>query len=416
MAGSSKWARRTAAWVIGGVAGFAFLVSAACNYRYGLSQGTDELFLWSITTRQIKAYGYLAVDVAAAVLPIGVVLLFRARLLGQALIVGALAGFLAALAFFNTVGFMGMERDSAMAHRAKDAGGYQALADQKSRLERERGWVPQARPSDVVAAMLSEKERDALYTRSKRCEDITKTDSRTFCDGYRALQTELASAGTLARIDRDIATVQNQIKATRPVVASDALAGTANEFFGVEENRTNRYKPLFDATALFLLATFGFAIAEGVAASGAVQPLPATVPAIEVVQPPSLQLPTIPVIPDPCDPAPVEEIAPPPEKPKETATGQASDKAGQLPAKSTPEDWVARWAWQMHPGVYQFEALKEDYVRYAKLRKVKAIRLHQLGTVLVNLGYQKVRENAKSGTGKRVAFRFPNEQIVRKRG
>lgn len=379
----------------------ALAVTAAGNYAYGLSQGTNDPFLFSVTTKQISAYACLVADVAAPGLAVATVTFLRAKQSGQALGAAVLCIIATVFAFSNTLGFLGMERASAEAIRKHGAGGYGALEDDIARLKRERSWVPQARPADVVLAMIAEKELDGLYSRSKQCSDITKPDSREFCSALQGLKTEAANAGTYARLTKRIDEAQSRLNGTPPVVSTDFLAVSANTMFGVTEATVGTWQPFAKASVLCLLAVFCFAIADGVLACGPVQPASSNQSVITVASPPQVQAtPLSPAVPCPEnkeDDAPYLEV----EKPLRTAVGQALDGPGHnvtafLPKPVSAEEGVARWARQMEAGSYSFDELKPLYEAYQKRWQFPKIRVHQLGTYLKRLGY-----DVSSPTGKR---------------
>jgi hypothetical protein len=398
----TKWARYFTAGVIIVAGAGAFAVTAAGNYAYGLSQGTNDPFLFSITTKHVSAYGSLVADIAAVGFATALPGLCRDRSWFMALGALVLCIIATVFAFSNTVGFLGMERASAEAIRKHGAGGYDALKEQIALLTMQRNLVPQARPSDVVAADIAEKEMNDLFKRSKQCTDATLDDSKKFCGDLQKLRTEAAAAGRYAMLNRDIVAAQARLDGTAPVVSTDFLAASANTMFGVTEDVVGTWQPFAKATVLCLLAVFCFAVADGVLACGTVQPSSSNQPVITVASPTEVQVtPLSPAVPCPEnkeEDAPYIEV----EKPLRTAVGQALDGPGHnvtafLPKPVSAEEGVARWARQMEAGSYSFDELKPLYEAYQKRWGFPKIRVHQLGTYLKGLGYDVSRPTGKRG-------------------
>ncbi len=410
----SAWARYLTAGAIMLAGAGAFAVTAAGNYAYGLTQGTDEPFLWVFTNRQMSAYGCLVADIAALGLATSLPSLCRAKSWPLALCAAVLCIVATVFAFSNTLGFLGMERASAEAVRKHGAGGYGALAEDLAKLRRERGWVPKHNQADVVLAHISEKEASPLYTSSRQCTWITKPESRALCDDIKALRTEAATAGTAARMDRDIQAMQAQLNGAQPVVSVDFLATYAGNTLGITEDAIGTWQPFAKALVICLLAVFCFAIADGVLASGSVQAATETLPVIHAESPPKVPAVSLHIQADPI-PDKIEDACYEEEKPLQIAIGQAPDGPGRnvialLTKPITAQDWVSRWAKQMRAGTHAFADLKGEYEAFVKYEEqvkrcpIPKIRTHQLASHLKQLGYSVTADATKKG---KVYVEFP---------
>ncbi len=397
-----KWAIYPAAGFIIAASGLAILVSAACNFAYGLTQGTDTVFLLGITTRQLNSFGFLALDLGVVgfwgVLP----WLLRNKFWLASFLIGLLAAPLTFVAFTNTMGFLGMEKASAEAHRSHDAGGYAALQAEVVRAKDALDWVKKARDAAVIGADISAREQREEFTRTKGCRDITRDDSRKFCDELADLRTEQSKAGTRDRLTIELRTAEAKLSAAKPVVSSDSLAVAAHDLFGFREDNTIRYKPFVGALALCLLATFGLAAAEAVLASGSVQASPSAPVAAEAPRPAAIHLPmplpALEGLPEGEDDIPTGPVIKPqdnerkPSRPKETAAGQQIDAPAQ--PDDQPDEFetaVAQFAWGLKDGEYEIADLRARFKSHAADRGIAIARINQVGTLMEKLGYPKAR-------------------------
>ena len=376
----------------------AFAVTAAGNYAYGLTQGTDAPFLFALSTRQVSAYACLAADIAAAGLAIAVVMFARERRWPAVFFAGVLCAVATVFAFSNTLGFLGMERSSAELLRKHGAGGYDGLAEDLARLRRERSWVPKHNAPDLVLAQVSEKEASPLYVRSRQCSWITTPESRILCDEIKALRTEAAAAGTAARMDREIAELQTRMNGTPPVVGSDFLASTLLRQFSIAEDATGVWQPFAKAAVLCFLSIFCFPFAEAVAPAR--RKLSRSVPVVTVVAPPEQEAVPPATVLTPAEPrkdAPYIQVA----KTAETPAVQALDSPGRnvqalLARPVTPVQGVKDWAEQMDAGEHLFADATAAYSAYCKRRNITPVRLQQLGTTLRDLGYAVKKHKGKT--------------------
>jgi hypothetical protein len=385
-------------------AGVAFAITATCSYAYGVAQGSDAVVLGLVSKRTLTGLWYATIDFALALSALGVYRFCRKRQFVVAF--GALVACLVCLPFacMNAVGYLGGEMVSASVHRSHDAGSYAALEAEVVRIRSEMGWIPDARPPGVVAADIAEKEASEAFgpTRTKGCTDVTRDDSRKFCDEYRKLQTELARAGERVRASEKLKTAENRLSDARPVVAGNPLYGRLAGAIGITEADTGFYIAAFLALAGLFIATSFPVLAEASAPDrpAPVQIAPSAPVAAEAPRPAIVLAPIS--APDLQEALKAEErmqiaevrTEPEPEKtpstPPETAVGQASDSLDPF------EMAVAQWAWTLPVGDYEVADLKARFKKGPVAeRGLPVARINQIGTILESLGYPKVRPNVK---------------------
>lgn len=388
----------------------ALAASAAGNYTYGLSQGTDEvknLLVVSTTSSQLWGLAGVAFEIGAAFFPMATGWAVRRRNYAMALLGGALSAICIFLVFTATLGFLAMERGSASANVSHSQAGYAMLEDRIASLKKQRAMVPDHRAPAVVAARISTIESDTLlWKRSKNCTDVTLADSRAMCTEYRGLQSERAASDRAAELDDKIERARQELLTTKKVANIDGLAEFAETVFGVSQESTNKTRLLVFATGIILLGAFGLTFVDFILLSGPVRAASRTeIPAVQglsVVAPvnvPSLQIAAPePVLPDldACEQAPDSKVTVLKQRP-------VTDKQG-----------VEEWARQMPDGSYLFEDLKAQYLTYCGKRKFKQEQIYKvqkLGTLLTEMGHTSRKLSSQGG---KKAFQFPRVEKARK--
>ncbi len=413
----SEWLMSTGYWMGAGVA---FAITATCSYAYGVSQGSEMIVLGLVSKKTLTGLWYATIDFALAWSALGLYRFVRKKRYGAAF--GALVSCAVCLPFacMNAVGFLGGEMANASVHRNHDADNYAALEADVARIRQEMGWIPEARPPAVVAADIAEKEASDAFgpTRTKGCTDITRDDSRKFCDDYRRLQTELARAGERVRASEKLRTAESRLAEARPVVAGNPLYGRLTGTIGSTEADTSFYISAFLALAGLFVATVFPVLAE---ASSPVQDAPRKPVAAEEPRP-AIVLPPIPspaltealeaeerlqITAQPETPKAIPEAPKTPSEPKQTATGQGSDTLDPF------EKAVAHWAWTLPVGDYEVADLKARFKPVAADKGLPTARMNQIGTILEGMGYQKARVTTK---GKKVTVIRVQKRLAARAG
>jgi hypothetical protein len=82
--------------------------------------------------------------------------------------------------------------------------------------------IPPHRPAETVDRLLAAERANRRWTSTKGCTDATVTTSREFCDNYRTLEGELASAREANKLSVEIAALDRQIEAAPPTTSANA--------------------------------------------------------------------------------------------------------------------------------------------------------------------------------------------------
>lgn len=390
---------------------------ASANYSYGLSQGSDavkDFYFFTITEAQ--QFGLLGVagDVMLWIAPTLTVWAISKRDIGRAVIYGLLSAFCMLWVLTGFLGFLTTTRDNAAAAAGQSQTGFVMLEDRIASLIKQRGMVPTHRDAAIVAARISEKEGDAIWTRTQQCTNVTLEDSRRFCDDYRALKVEAVAAGRAAELNEKIEDARRELSRTKRAGTVDGLADLFSRRIGLVQGDTNDGRIALIAIATILISAFGFTGICDLFASKPVQA--ASRQEIQPVQGLTIEIPA---------PAPSLQIAAPEhqeasvelepeEKAPEPECGHVPDKKVAVLVRKaiTPEQGVEEWARQMDEGWTLFEEMKPLYLKFCERRQIPAYKpIAQLGSVLRALGYVEKKISAQKG---KKAFLFPLQAAAKK--
>jgi hypothetical protein len=393
----------------------ALAASAAGNYTYGLSQGTEEvknLLVVQTTSAQLWGLAGVAFEIGAAFFPMVAWWAWKKRNYGIAGLSAGMAGICIFLVFTATLGFLAMERGSASANVSHSQMGYAMLEDRIASLKKQRAMVPEHRAPAIVGARISALESDTTkWKSSKQCKDVTI--SKVFCDEYQALQVERAASDRAAELDDKIEKARQELLTTKKVANIDGLAEFAEAVFGVSQENTNKTRLLVFATGIILLGAFGLTIVDSILSPVQAASRPAEKP----VQTLSIELPPVaqplqieaPVI----VPAPLQ-VVPPHQREEEKAETEARQepdtKVKPLPQKPvTAEEGVRQWALTVEEGLHLQSDLDPLYRAYCGRRRIEMVTY--LGPTLKSLGYQ---QRKMSKHGGRMAYLFPLATVPQK--
>jgi len=191
---------------IGAITSIGFvLISAAMNWRFGASFGRSTLdaFLYGCAS----ALG----DILKAVLPFLIAWSITARRP-----LGAMAGitvWLVCLVFSLTsaVGFASLNRADTAKIRALQASHLETLQIEQARLRKKLGWLPEHRPEPIVRLEITAAKDHPRWRSSAECRNATIIKSRVFCNRYRQLEVEQASAAEAARIETRLSEISKEL-------------------------------------------------------------------------------------------------------------------------------------------------------------------------------------------------------------
>ncbi len=124
-----------------------------------------------------------------------------------------------------------------------------------ARLQDERGKLRARSEGEIRAQMLTMQALPA-YRSSGGCEpaQITIDTTRTMCQGYRGLESELSLAQKITKLDADIAATEDRIKSAPPEISSDPQASAFSALTGLSVEVSAALYALCASIALELAA------------------------------------------------------------------------------------------------------------------------------------------------------------------
>jgi hypothetical protein len=209
-------------------------VAMKMNYRAGLSLGEKP--------EEGLAFAWLAVAVvgANAGLPFAISWGFRHRQWGVAAVAMPLLALFLAYSLGSALGYAWGSRGVVVSSR-EDLTKKLQEAQQRD-VDYQKRLKPQAdaRPVDVLEAVIARQKQDRLWTSTRECTDATALASRDFCKEFEALRAELASAKEAKQLRADIERASGEVARLRSQGAgreSDPQAGFLSRLFGFSVDR-----------------------------------------------------------------------------------------------------------------------------------------------------------------------------------
>lgn len=113
-------------------------------------------------------------------------------------------------------------REEKVATHNHGAAVLQAKKDRRQTLRLQLDGIPQHRPAETVDRLLAAERANRRWTSTSECTDATAAASRQFCDAYRTLEGEKATAESAAKINAEIAQLDRDIAAAPPAAEQSA--------------------------------------------------------------------------------------------------------------------------------------------------------------------------------------------------
>lgn len=186
-------------------AGVLLAVSAAMNWRFGVSLGRTEF------DGQIYGAASAAADCMKALVPFFFFAAIRTKMWSQAAASALVWVVVTAYSLTSALGHAALNRLDTAGQRAVTSESYQAYRADLSRAQEQLSWIPQHRPAQAVQAEMEVLKNDRSWSSTKACTDATIKRSRDFCQSYHALAAELGSAQQAASLETCIADIQSKI-------------------------------------------------------------------------------------------------------------------------------------------------------------------------------------------------------------
>jgi hypothetical protein len=236
-------------------------IGAAFNYQYGLTQGSSEASLFTfITASQLYGCASVAANVAEVT-----VFTFAMIALQEHKWVRAISAFAVAMIVFGWSA-MSIHGSFITEHsRIVDAAGqtsdqWQMLKNQVLTLQKDRAMVPLHRPWKTVEEDIKNTEADDRFEASKQCTDIRNNKTQAFCDRWRSLSGEFASAISARDLDAKLDKASDSMNRTPGVTESDPAAASLASMFGIQKANVLNYRAIWLLVVLTVVPSVGFSI------------------------------------------------------------------------------------------------------------------------------------------------------------
>lgn len=186
-------------------AGVLLAVSAAMNWRFGVSLGRTEF------DGQIYGAASAAADCMKALVPFFFFAAVRNRVWSQAAASALVWVVVTAYSLTSALGHAALNRFDTSGQRAQAAQTYQDLRGELKRAEEQAGWIPQARPYEAVESAIEGLKTKREWKWTEGCTKTSGPKTRTFCQEFTALNAELASAKAVVESNARISEIKTQI-------------------------------------------------------------------------------------------------------------------------------------------------------------------------------------------------------------
>lgn len=244
-------------------AGVLLAVSAAMNWRFGISLGRTEL------DGQIYGAASAAADCLKALIPFFFFAAVKNKSWSQAAASALVWVVVTAYSMTSALGHAALNRFDMSGQRAQEAQVYQDLRADLKRAEEQLGWIPQHRPYETVQSAIDGLKTQRAWKWSDGCQNASSASLRRFCQEYHGLNAELASAGEARNAEARITGIKSKLASKEGgTVMSEAdpqakvLADLAGAFFpDIKVENVQMALTIFIALLLEIGSGFGMYVA-----------------------------------------------------------------------------------------------------------------------------------------------------------
>ena len=240
-------------------AGVLLAVSAAMNWRFGLSLGKTEL------DGQIYGAASAAADCFKALIPFFLFAAIRNKMWSQAAAGAVVWVVVTAYSLTSAFGHAALNRFDTAGQRQVNAQAYKDLRSDLTRAQEQLSWVPQHRPVATVQSEIANLKNQRGWEVSKGCTEVKGKWQRTFCDGYNALAAELGSSEQRVALEARIADTQARLadagKSGSVHAEADPQAAVLAKVSGLPVESIQLALTAFIALLLEIGSSFGMYIA-----------------------------------------------------------------------------------------------------------------------------------------------------------
>ncbi|MCB1521220.1 MAG: hypothetical protein KDJ37_11690 [Hyphomicrobiaceae bacterium] len=238
-------------------AGVLLAVSAAMNWRFGLSLGKTEL------DGQIYGAASAAADCLKALIPFFLFAAIRNRMWSQAVASAVVWVVVTSYSLTSAFGHAALNRFDTASARKVEAQSYKDLRADLQRAQEQLSWVPQHRPAATVQSDIDAVKNDRAWAWTEGCTKTKGKYQRTYCDKYHALSAEFGSAEQRSALEARIAATQGKLdsKGGNVMAEADPQAAVLAKISGVDVDTVQMALTAFIALLLEIGSGFGMYIA-----------------------------------------------------------------------------------------------------------------------------------------------------------
>lgn len=186
-------------------AGVLLAVSAAMNWRFGVSLGRTEF------DGQIYGAASAAADCMKALVPFFFFAALRNRMWSQAAASAVVWVVVTAYSLTSALGHAALNRLDTAGQRTATSESYKDHRADLARAQEQLSWIPQHRPAQAVQSDLDAQKDDKQWANTEQCSKVTGPKSRGFCQKYHALSAELASAQQTVALEARISDIKAKL-------------------------------------------------------------------------------------------------------------------------------------------------------------------------------------------------------------
>ena len=239
-------------------AGVLLAVSAAMNWRFGLSLGKTEL------DGQIYGAASAAADCLKALIPFFLFAAIRNKMWSQAAASAVVWVVVTAYSLTSAFGHAALNRMDSAGQRQVAAQTYKDLRSDLARAQEQLSWVPQHRPAATVESEMVAAKNDRAWKWTDGCTKTKGKYQRDYCDKYLALAAELGSAEQRMKLEVRIAETQTKLASAgggSVMAEADPQAAVLAKIAGIDVDQVQMALTAFIAILLEIGSGFGMYIA-----------------------------------------------------------------------------------------------------------------------------------------------------------
>lgn len=186
-------------------AGVLLVVSAAMNWRFGVSLGRTEF------DGMIYGSASAAADCLKALIPFFLFAAIRNRMWSQAIASAVVGAVVVSYSLTSALGHAALNRLDVSGKRQAEASTYKDLRADLARAQEQAGWIPKHRPMLSVQADIDAAKTQSAWRYTNKCAKVTGPKGRAFCQSFHNLQAELAAADQSAALEAKIAGLNDKL-------------------------------------------------------------------------------------------------------------------------------------------------------------------------------------------------------------